>query len=356
MSFLEGGGIPFVVQNEHALTLFGSGLGTTFSSIVDVEIQVEAAFAETTLELLANAEAPTPQHLLLLSDDEHSNELPFFPVSVGKLVFLSIATFGFYEIVWFYKNWRRVDDWTNNVVLPLGKALFAPVFAFRLFRAMSTEMDRRAVPGYFDPTGASLLFALFSSLVALPAPFGLLAFATVAPLAWAQSLVNRLHLSIDPASASGPRTSLGNIAGVGFFWLLVLGFASLSPQALLQGRDLSAKDRSMLISEGYLPPDEEIIYFYSATPWSFREHGSFYTERRVVTYAREGDERYLETVPFAEISDIQAWLEPSVGEVVILVLTIDGREVYLLAGTGETSQVFVDVLIQQWRLAPLRKR
>lgn len=356
-SFLEGGGIPFVVQNERSLNLLGAGLGTSFSSIVDVEIQVEAEYADAALELLANAEASLPHHLLFRDNDEPSDQPPFFPVAVGKLVFLSLATFGLYEIFWFYKNWRRVDDWTSNIFLPLGKALFAPAFGFRLFRAMRSAMDKRGVPGSFDPAGASLLygFGTLSCLSTLPGSYWLLVFATAATLAWAQRSVNRLHLSIDPSFESDSRISLGNFACVGLCWLLVLGIASLSP-VLLRGSDLPVEDRAMLISEGYLSTSEEVIYFYSATPWSFREHGSFFTDRRVVTYAREGDEYYHDNASYAEISDIQAWLEPSLGEVVVQVLTFGGSEIYLLAGNGENAQIFVDSLMQEWRLAPLRTR
>lgn len=34
----------------------------------------------------------------------------YFPVSNTKLVLMSLATLGFYELYWFYKNWVFVKD------------------------------------------------------------------------------------------------------------------------------------------------------------------------------------------------------------------------------------------------------
>ena len=34
----------------------------------------------------------------------------FFPVSTLKLILMSIVTFGSYEIYWFYKNWKLLNQ------------------------------------------------------------------------------------------------------------------------------------------------------------------------------------------------------------------------------------------------------
>jgi hypothetical protein len=345
-SYLDGDGIRYVVQNEHSFNLFGSGLGTGCSPIVEVEVQVAAEDAVIAGEVLASAEAAPIE----LPDD--SSSLPrFHVVGVPKLVFLSLATLGLYQVYWFYKHWSRVHSWTSNPVLPLGKALFAPVFAYRLFRYIREELDARAVPVYFDPTGASLLFVVLSGLVALPEPYSLFALTSVAPLAWAQASVRRLHLDLDPSFEDDTRLGVRTVVAVAFLWTAVLGLDFLTTPVLLRGKDVPAEHRQVLLDQGYLLEDEPIILFYSSTPWSLRNHGSFYTDRRVATY----DVSYSVEALLSEIADVQAWLEPTVGEVVVRVETIDGEELYLLAGTGETARKFTEGLIREWRLAPLRR-
>jgi hypothetical protein len=34
----------------------------------------------------------------------------FFPVSILKLVLLSLCSFGLYQFYWFYKNWQYVKE------------------------------------------------------------------------------------------------------------------------------------------------------------------------------------------------------------------------------------------------------
>ena len=344
-SYLDGDGIRYVVQNGHSFNLFGSGLGTGYSPIVEVAVQVAAEDAATAAEVLASAEtAPTEL------PDESSSLPRFHAVGVPKLVFLSLATLGLYQIYWFYKHWSRVHSWTSNPVLPLGKALFAPAFAFRLFRYIRDELDARAVPFYFDPTGAFLLFVVLSSLVALRDPYWLFTLASVAPLAWAQASVRRLHLDIDPSFEGDTRLSVRAVIAVAFFWSAVLGLEFLTTPVLLRGEDVPAEHLRVLLDQGYLLEDEPIILFYSSTPWSLQSHGCFYTYRRVATY----DAAYSASALLLEVVDVEYWLEPTVGEFVIRIETVDGQEIYLRAGTEETARAFAEGLIQEWRLAPLR--
>src|SRR5581483_11977647 len=61
--------------------------------------------------------------LLAKSINRKENSV-FFYVSPLKLVVMSIATFGLYELFWFYKNWYYVNEHTNHAVWPLMRSIF----------------------------------------------------------------------------------------------------------------------------------------------------------------------------------------------------------------------------------------
>jgi hypothetical protein len=75
-----------------------------------------------------------------------THALPFFPVSVGKLLIMSLCTFGIYQFFWFYKNWQHVRLRTGAEISPFWRTFFFFVFARSLFARVNDA----------DPRGAQL--------------------------------------------------------------------------------------------------------------------------------------------------------------------------------------------------------
>ena len=51
----------------------------------------------------------------------------YAPVHPAKLVALSFLTFGFYQVVWFYRSWRYVKKEEGEKIWVWPRALFAPL-------------------------------------------------------------------------------------------------------------------------------------------------------------------------------------------------------------------------------------
>jgi hypothetical protein len=61
----------------------------------------------------------------------------FFPVSVSKFIIMSIATFGWYEMYWLYKNWKFYAAARHMPIRPVFRSWFFGVFyVHALFREM----------------------------------------------------------------------------------------------------------------------------------------------------------------------------------------------------------------------------
>ncbi len=58
----------------------------------------------------------------------------YFPVSLLKLVIMSVVTAGIYEIYWMYKNWALVREREKLDIRPFWRAFFGFFFCYSLFK------------------------------------------------------------------------------------------------------------------------------------------------------------------------------------------------------------------------------
>ena len=56
-----------------------------------------------------------------------SVSLPYFEVALGKVVVMSLVTFGLYELYWMYQQWKRVKIRTMEDLSPFWRTFFAPL-------------------------------------------------------------------------------------------------------------------------------------------------------------------------------------------------------------------------------------
>jgi hypothetical protein len=179
-----------------------------------------------------------------------SLQAPFYVVSRNKFLVLFFATFGGYQMYWFFVNWRRYRDRTGSRLSPFWRAVFSPFFVHKLFgivayhpapsaEAPSTEATAAPAPARFAAPGmatayvvlvvASRLLDRLGSGVLLDVVSIALGLGTAYPLLAAQQAANAA--SGDPAgSANSGMTPLNYVflvLGVVLWPLVVLGFASM---------------------------------------------------------------------------------------------------------------------------------
>ena len=138
----------------------------------------------------------------------------FFPVSLPKLALMSLATLGFYEIYWFYKNWKCMQENFGHKINAPIRALFFPLVSYPLFRqirdhAAGARLESRLQAGL-------LAFAVFiiAVLYRLPDPWWLVSLLGFLPLLPVQSAVNDINAKLAPGADGNGRFSGWNIAGI----------------------------------------------------------------------------------------------------------------------------------------------
>lgn len=151
-----------------------------------------------------------------------SGEAIFFPVGLTKLTILSIALLGFYQIYWFYKNWKCVQrNYGDNVNAPI-RAIFYPLVAYPLFKRMREHAESA---GVYTRLQAGMLAAVLFVLGfawRLPDPYWFAGLAAFLPLLPVQLTVNELNQKLAPRAEANRRLSAWNMLGVVLGTILIV--------------------------------------------------------------------------------------------------------------------------------------
>jgi len=280
--------------------------------------------------------------------------LPFFSVSTTKLLVMSLCTLGIYELYWFYKNWKLVAARSTQKISPFWRALFSPIFCFPLFQEIHTQVEEHAIERQFSAGALAAIYLGLSLTHKLPDPYWLVCFLSIVPLMIVQSAVNELHAQLHPSFERNSRFGVGSLAGVAGGSLLVLltVLGSFGPSTVATpGSQLSERTRNILIEEGLITPDENVLYFYSAALFSVREEGNLFTDQQVVSYEVVEGETFVFAANYEEIEAIDVnygdgWLT----DTEITVRAQDGNE-FLLIASGEEGgdREFVTRLMSEWK-------
>jgi len=131
----------------------------------------------------------------------HPAEVPeaetgeFHPLAIHKLIVMSICTLGFYELYWFYRNWRRVQARTGASMMPFWRAVWAPLWAYSLFEEVDNEALRRQIQSGWSSVLLALSFFLLCATWRLPGAWGLITLLSWLPLIPVQGTINQMAVS-----------------------------------------------------------------------------------------------------------------------------------------------------------------
>jgi hypothetical protein len=146
----------------------------------------------------------------------------YFPISPLKLVVLSIVTFGFYEIFWFYMHWWIYRNRTGANITAAARALFALFFCYPLFRRIRDTAVGYGVDRTFSPGLLAAGWIILSLSSRLPGPIWLITLLSPFVLAPVQITVNELNKKVAPAHDPNEGFTGWNIAGIVLGGLLLL--------------------------------------------------------------------------------------------------------------------------------------
>jgi len=141
-------------------------------------------------------------------DADQVSEAPFFfPVSVPKLVTLSVVTFGIYQLFWFYANWALERDRRRfEEISPFWRMFFSLFYCYSMFRLVRDAARARGFPAAYS---AGLLAAAYITLtyvcVKLPGPWFFICLAGSLPLVPVQRAANAVNAAERPLAATNAR-------------------------------------------------------------------------------------------------------------------------------------------------------
>lgn len=167
------------------------------------------------------------------SDTLHNKQgIPFFHVSINKLIIMSVVTMGLYTLYWFYKQWKEIKIYYQLDIWPIPRAIFALFFTHSLFRYIDGYLDENQREYKWQGSSSATLYVwiiilsfftnYFSEnfemplfwIITLMAISLLLNLLAIIPIVRAQKVINFILL---------PFGALNNnqITGANIFWLLI---------------------------------------------------------------------------------------------------------------------------------------
>lgn len=156
-------------------------------------------------------------------------EEPYFSVGLAKLALLTVCTFGFYQIYWFYQQWKREVARTGEDLWVVPRAIFAPIFAYSLFRRVH-QLAAEGQGAGFSPGFLATAYIMINLAWRLPDPYWVAAFFAFLPLLPVQAAANRINQRVAPAAPRNELFTLANVAGIVVGSFLVLGVIAQSAQ------------------------------------------------------------------------------------------------------------------------------
>jgi len=103
-------------------------------------------------------------------------------ISVGKFIFYSVISFGIYEIVWFYRNWKFFEEKEKLNISPFWRAFFAIFFINDLFKRMLKLSQEKGYKETYSSGWLTAAWFILTVLYRLPEPFWLISVIAFLPL------------------------------------------------------------------------------------------------------------------------------------------------------------------------------
>jgi hypothetical protein len=267
------------------------------------------------------------------------DELPFYCVSTLKLSVLSLATFGLYELFWFYKNWVLVRVRSGRDISPFWRAFFSPVFCYPFASAVNSAAESVNIAPRIRPGPIAAIYAGLLLLQRLPDPYWLICLFSFVPLIPVARQIRTVHETLRPGfeSAIGwggwSYTTLA-IGGI------VTGLAVIGtfgpPTRALPMSEIPSSYEVTLVEAGVLEPDERIQFFYSGGIFSILEDGNLLTEKRIVSYETVDGELFVASSTYPEIREFDVeYSENFLDDTVITISTLSGDDFILIVSAED---------------------
>lgn len=148
----------------------------------------------------------------------------YFPVATSKFVVMSVATWGLYELYWFYRNWKYVRDHDGVKLSPFWRAWFA-IFTFHdLISRIKRYAQSRGVLRTYSAGWLTVAYLLLLLSARVPV-VGIVSVLTFWPVLPVVGVIRTLNDGEGSAVWVDRRYSGWDILGIvlgSLLWLLVI--------------------------------------------------------------------------------------------------------------------------------------
>lgn len=286
--------------------------------------------------------------------------IAFYPVSLTKLIALSVITVGIYPMYWFYRNWQYVKRKEANSLMPIARGLFNYLWYYPLYKRLVADSDERYKKNQLPGTFVAILMAAAYFVLTMVANIGsatLFAFiASLLLLLPLANYINHIQQPDEEAYRYNSRWLLRHtVMSILFIPLLVLlyggQFNLLPNQEVVEGNDIWGHDIKYMQRKGVIPAGEDIVLFYSDAWLSVRNDGNGFTENRVFSYWLDDNDSFnYKSEPLANVSKINPhystkWDEDST---VTIILDDESEFVLYLPSESNMDRKFVKLLRDKW--------
>lgn len=162
----------------------------------------------------------------------------FFPVSILKLIVMSVCTSGIYDFYWYYKNWQLIKERENLDIMPIWRGVFAFFFCYSFFKKVRATAISLGLTRSITAGPLALGWIVVTILWQLPDLYSFVAIFAVLFLIPVQILVNDINAESSPGHDENKRFTAWNITAVVFgggalflvavlFLLAVFGFVPM---------------------------------------------------------------------------------------------------------------------------------
>src|ERR1700738_1857366 len=122
----------------------------------------------------------------------------YFPVSLSKLLIMSLCTFGLYQPFWLFSQWYYVREREKPNISLLLRVFFPIFFCYPLFRQIRAMANAENISPSFSAPFCAVGWIIFALLAFLPGPLFLMSYFSVLFLLPVQRTVNAINLAADP--------------------------------------------------------------------------------------------------------------------------------------------------------------
>jgi hypothetical protein len=278
-----------------------------------------------------------------------TDDLPYCDVGTAKFVLLSLLTLGLYELVWFYRNWRRVKIQAGREIRPFWRALFSPFYCYSFASTVKRTADSLHTPSNLNPGAITAGYVALLLLTELPDPWWLVGLLTFVPLLPIQQQIRSIHQALRPGSDNAEGWRPASLAALaiggactGFVVMAMLG----PPTHALRHAEIPESYGQRLVELGVAEPGESLRYFYSNGLFSIEEDGNLLTDRRVVSYETFEGELLVAEAAYADIAELEVeYARSELSDTVVTVFLQEGESFLLYVSTEKgRDKEFVGML------------